>query len=542
MKDVVEPGKLACGPLVEDQGMAPVSSSHPREFRKLLEAFHDGIVIAHDGRIVFENEAILTILGHDGVAPRPTGAPRLVRCLLSRVTRSARSQLASALIRVARGAASALECEVPLSIDQRAKFVRFFLDSISFQGRPSLMVTARDVTEYREIKELLNRSERMAAIGTLAAGVAHEINNPLSYVTTNIAYAVERVRYLDQILLGSSVQIESPSTLRLLLGPLLHALKEAHDGSHRVATIVRDLRTLSRETGGERVVVDLSRTLDVALHMAEQTYRYRAQFISDYLGVGLVWGTETRLIQVFLNLIVNAAQAFERDDPRNNLVIIRGAIEGKTTVIEVEDNGPGIAREHHEKIFSPFFTTKPVGEGTGLGLSICHGIVYSLGGTISLESEPGLGAKFRVCLETAEHESPPSKPRRTSMRPQGRARVLIIDDEILLLRSLARLLQEHHDITTARNGREGLDQIQNSGPFDLVLCDLMMPEMTGMDLYEALRRQAPEMAERFVFLTGGAFSERARTFLASIDNPKLEKPIEPHLLRNIVATFLSGID
>jgi signal transduction histidine kinase len=516
---------------------SPSSNSH--EVRRVLEAVHDGIVIAHEGGVAFKNEAMRALLVREEPVLRVQSPARLIRFLLNQVARSDRSQLASALLRVLQGKEPAVECEVRVISGEQPRFVIFFVDTVSFGGRPALMITARDVSESRRIKELLNRSERMAAIGTLAAGVAHEINNPLSYLTTNLEYSVERVRYLDQILLGKSVQVESPAKLRMLLGPLLLALKEAHDGSSRVARIVSDLKVLSRESDNEQAPVDLGQAIDTAMNMAERAYCYRARFTRECPEGSSVWGTETRIVQVFLNLLVNAAQAFHDDDPTHNLITIRCSVDRQITIIEVEDNGPGIALEDHEKIFSPFFTTKPVGEGTGLGLSICHGIVYGCGGTVSVESEPGKGAKFRVCLRTCDREAPASVSRRT-LRPSGRARILIVDDEVLLVRSLTRLLQEQHDITTAANGREGLERILEDGPFDLVLCDLMMPEMTGMELFEEVRRQDPQVAEQFVFLTGGAFSEKARTFLASVNNPKLDKPIPPHLLRNIVATVLGA--
>jgi signal transduction histidine kinase/CheY-like chemotaxis protein len=516
-----------------------ISGSGTTEFHRLLDAVHDGIVIVHDEGVAFKNEAMRAVLVREEPTSRVKGVARLIRFLLGLVERSDRSQLASALLRVIRGEESTGSCEVRLTSGKDTRFVSFFVDAITFAGRPSLMLTARDVSDYRRIRELLHRSERMAAIGTLAAGVAHEINNPLSFVTSNLEYSVERVRYLDQILLGRSLQVESPAKLRMLLDPLLLALKEAHDGSSRVARIVGDLKILSRETGNELVPVDLGRSIDTALNMAERAYCYRVRFTSECPVGVCVWGQETRIVQVFLNLLINAAQAFGSDDPTHNLVALRAWVDQNTTIIEVVDNGPGIAQENQAKIFSPFFTTKPVGEGTGLGLSICHGIVYAAGGTISVESAPGNGANFRVCLRTCDREAPASNTRRT-LRPEGRARILIVDDEALLVRSLVRLLQEHHDIATAANGREGLEQILSDGPFDMILCDLMMPDMTGMDLFEEVRRLDPEIAERFVFLTGGAFSERARTFLASVTNTKLDKPIPPHLLRNIVATVLGA--
>src|SRR5690606_13572825 len=176
-------------------------------------------------------------------------------------------------------------------------------------------------------------------------------------------------------------------------------------------------------------------------------------------------------------------------------------VEGEQSIAEVEDNGPGIPEENLERIFDPFFTTKPVGVGTGLGLSICHGLIESMDGSLTVHSEVDKGTTFRVTLRCSQEKAPGSVRKGPSLRPDIRARVLIVDDEPLILRSVARLLRDQHDVETAHNGVEGLAKIRDDGPFDLVVCDLMMPEMTGMDLHQAVQAYNPEIASRFVFLT-----------------------------------------
>jgi CheY-like chemotaxis protein len=402
------------------------------------------------------------------------------------------------------------------------------------------MMTARDVTKERAMTDQLNRAERMASIGTLAAGVAHEINNPLAYVTINIAYCVERLRYIEELLEGRSVKLGSPESLRTLLGPMGQALAEAHQGTSRVATIVRDLRALTRQDSEQEFDVALPLALETAIHMVEPEFRFVATLERDFALAGSVRGNETRIVQVFLNLILNASQAFTTNDPGTNRITLRARSEGPITICEVQDNGPGIAQANLEKIFLPFFTTKPVGVGTGLGLSICHGLVNAMGGTLTVESTPGKGSTFRVALRTAESSAPRSVRRLPSAAPNGRARILLVDDEPLILRSVARLLRDQHDIEVAANGREAYDMLTSGEQFDLVVCDLMMPIMTGMELFEAIAKIDKPLCDKFVFLTGGAFTEGARRFLSTVENPTLDKPVQPNLLRSVVSGVLGG--
>ena len=516
---------------------APPSSKTSREFRRLIDAFHDGVTIFTAGGLAYANDALSELFGYADKVDFFDQRPR--RILTRHTVQGDRRPVLALLLRVLRGHDSHLEDERTIvTVKGERVIVRFYYDAISFEGDPGVMITARDVSGDRAMQEKLSRAERMASVGTLAAGVAHEINNPLAYVTTNIAYCVERIRYIEALLEGQSVRIESPEALRAMLKPMAQALSEAHQGTTRVATIVRDLRALTREDSKLDAPVDLPSALRTAIHMSESEFRYRARLIEEFEGAGVVWGNETRLVQVFLNLIINAAQSFRSDDPDSNCITVRAFSEGTRTICEIEDNGTGITPENLDRIFHPFFTTKPVGVGTGLGLSICHGLVYSMEGTLSVQSESGRGSCFRVSLVKSEDQAPRSAHRLPSNNPVGRARVLVVDDEPLILRSVARLLQDQHDVEIATNGKEALAMMDNFGPFDLVVCDLMMPVMTGMDLHAEIARRDAEAASRFVFLTGGAFTEQARRFLASVDNPTLDKPVQPNLLRSVLSGVL----
>ena len=222
-----------------------------------------------------------------------------------------------------------------------------------------------------------------------------------------------------------------------------------------------------------------------------------------------------RLGQVFLNLISNAVQALEEADVKRNLVRVRSYDEGDYVVVEVMDNGPGIAAEAAPRIFESFFTTKPRGMGTGLGLPISLGIVRSLGGEIIVESRPGQGATFRVRIPATAAAPPPrpSVPETTPSRVFSRRRILAVDDEALLLKAYRRMLSDAHELVTALGGPDALALLQKDACFDVVLCDLQMPEMSGMEFHAAVTKRYPALADRFVFVTGGAFSGDARRFL-----------------------------
>jgi CheY-like chemotaxis protein len=269
--------------------------------------------------------------------------------------------------------------------------------------------------------------------------------------------------------------------------------------------------------------------------MAWHEIRHRARLVKSLADVPPVDANEARLGQVFLNLLVNAAQAIpEGHADTNEVQVSTRTDEAGNAVVEVRDTGVGIEPQVLPRIFDPFFTTKGEG-GTGLGLSISHGTVRALGGRIEVESKHGKGTMFRITL-------PPAKPWRASaqtspsdIRAMARRRVLVIDDEPLVGEAVARSLAEDNDVEIVTDAKHGLARIEAGERFDVILCDLMMPVMTGMDLYAEVVRRAPKLAGKIVFMTGGAFTPRARAFLESVVNPCLEKPLDMAKLRSILA-------
>jgi len=386
-----------------------------------------------------------------------------------------------------------------------------------------------DITERRELQARLLLADRMASVGTLAAGVAHEINNPLSYVIANIDIASQELR-----------KRATPQLMRAL-----DVLGEAKDGAERVRRIVGDLKTFSRADDAIRERVDLRDVVESSINLAMNEIRHRARLVRELGEVPRVDANAGRLGQVVVNLLVNAAQAIPEGDASKNEIRVRTRTDGSgRAVLEIEDTGPGMPPDIRARIFDPFYTTKPVGEGTGLGLTICHGIVAALGGAIEVESDVGSGSLFRVVLPPARESDRvlrapvPSVPVATEPR---RGRVLVVDDEPMIGRAVQLMLEDVHDVVPLVSARDALEHIARGEEYDAVVCDLMMPEMTGMDLYTELSRGWPEVARRVVFLTGGAFTPRARKFLESVPNGRLEKPFEgPALMEAIAIAMRRG--
>ncbi|WP_257454057.1 hybrid sensor histidine kinase/response regulator [Archangium lipolyticum] len=386
------------------------------------------------------------------------------------------------------------------------------------------------VRKLRETHRRLMHTEKMAAVGQLAAGVGHEINNPLAYVTANIGFATEAL---------SSLPPDLPPDVVLELREVSQVLNEAQDGARRVARIVRDLRTFARDDKDEeKQVLRVRQVVEAALKFASTTLRYRARVTWDFQETARVEANEARLVQVFINLLVNAAQAIPEGHADENEIRVTTAMEeGGFVVVEVSDTGKGMGPEVLEHLFEPFFTTKPMGEGTGLGLSISRNIIEGLGGSLTVRSTPGKGSTFRVTLPAARRESTASqsKPRAPVTGQKGGC-VLVVDDEPLVGASAQRILRSLCDVVVVTSCREALALVEAGRRFDLVLCDLMMPQMTGMELHEELSRRAPDVAARMLFLTGGAFTPDAQRFLSK--RRWLEKPIDNEALRTCVAEWL----
>jgi len=382
------------------------------------------------------------------------------------------------------------------------------------------IVSVIDMTAEHELQQRLLLAERMSAIGTLTASIIHEIKNPLTFVWNHL----RSLRQSSDALPATAAQL----------------LEEAYEGAERIRVISNEIGLLSHGGDGTEVeAVNLKQVLDSAIRIAHPEIQHRAKVVREYEeGRLYVRGSRTRVSQVFLNLIVNAAQAIDPGDREQNTITIRArSTERDRLCIEVQDTGPGISPQLLRRIFDPFVTTKPAGRGTGLGLSICRRIVHSLEGTIEIQSHPGQGTVARVVLPKATGAQrpltvPPPSISAIRRAAGGRLSILVVDDEPVIARLIQKALV-NHDVTTASDGREAV-ALMGEHAYDVILCDLIMPEMTGMDVYRAALQRATPMNDRIVFMTGGAFTQRARDFLESVPNLRIEKPFElGHLERTI---------
>jgi PAS domain S-box-containing protein len=379
-----------------------------------------------------------------------------------------------------------------------------------------------DLTREKAANEQLMISDRMASIGMLAAGVAHEINNPLAAIMANLELA------------HRDLTAQAPDS------ELVDMLNDARIAAERVRLIVRDLKIFSRHEEVRSGPVDVNRVLESSIRMAWNEIRHRAQLQKDFAPNLVVQGAESRLGQVFLNLMVNAAQAIPEGKVESHLIRVTSRIDERGWVcVEVSDSGSGITADQLGQLFRPFFTTKPEGIGTGLGLVICHRIVTALGGEIQVESKPGQGSTFRVLLPPAHGTAASPQPTAPAPAPR-RARVLVVDDEPQLAPAIGRMLEAEHEVSINTSAADALGRVLGGERFDLILCDLMMPQMTGMQLHAALVEKAPTQAERMVFLTGGAFTPGARAFLEAVPNEYLEKPFDREQLRALVNRKVSA--
>lgn len=509
------------------------SSAPEQAFRKLVEGAPDGIVISRDAVILYANPAAVGLLGYEN-------ASEMVGLSMGAFLDPAALTTMRMRLQRMRETGEPLTQREYSAIRRDGSTVTVEISSIfiEFEGAPAVLAFARDVTERSRLRAQLAHADRLASLGMMAAGVAHEINNPLAFV-----------------MLAADMLEREPGVLARETSSEL--VRNIRTGVRRIAAIVRDLRTFGQYEDDPASSVDLSTVFESVASITAHEVRPRARLRREHGPLPPVLGVAMRLEQVFVNLLLNAAHAIE-EGRADGEIVISATARIHDVVVEITDNGHGIEPKLLPRIFEPFVTTKG-GAGVGLGLSICRDIVLRWGGKIEASSVLGSGTTLRVTLplatssraaevasmlrgnDAAESAPPPPSSIQTrspasSTRPLGvRRRVLVIDDEPLTV-SMTMLAFRTHDVVGETDALAGLDHILGERPFDLILCDLMMPGLTGMDIYERVARERPGVERSIVFMSGGAYTERARSFLKSLPNRLLLKPLSAAKLEELLST------
>lgn len=395
------------------------------------------------------------------------------------------------------------------------------------------VVVFRDITERKRLETRLSMAERMASIGTMAAGMAHEINNPLAAVLGNVGYALEGLTRLVS---------QTDGELGVGLREVREALGDAEEAGSRIMRIIEDLKRLSRLERVDRELLDLPDVIDAAVRVCEHQLRHCATLQRRLGTTPFVHAAESQLVQVLTNLLINAAQAIGQGNASREIIEIKTSSDNSgNAVMEVSDSGPGISKAELGRIFDPFYSSKPIGRGMGLGLSISHNIITSLDGEITVESTPGVGTTFRIVLPAALAPAAEAVavPTEKAAPRTSAGRILVIDDEPVVRRLVKRLLAPH-EVVLEGDGRVALALLDAGEQFDVILCDLMMPNFSGVDVYAAVARSHPDLLGRMIFLTGGTFSQASTEFLDTIPNPVLTKPFAAADLLALIELQLPG--
>jgi PAS domain S-box-containing protein len=487
-------------------------------FARIVDDAPDGILVSRNGMVLYANHAASLLLGHE--AP----ASLVGQTMATFLDEDSLVAMRRRIEQVQTGG-TAVPREYPAMRRDGVRIVAEIVSTVvEFDGETAMLAFARDVTERSQLQSQLAHSDRLAAMGVIAAGVAHEINNPLGFI--RLATEV-----FERKLSGTGAATE-----------LVALARDLREGVDRIGSIVQDLRVFGRYEDEPLAPVDPVAALDAASRLVSHEIVPRARLLREIDG-GLppVLGVAGRLEQVFVNLLLNAGFAFP-DNGTLGEIVVTGRATDTTVIFEVTDNGPGMAPEVLQHIFEPFFSMKRAGGGTGLGLSICRGIVERTGGKLTARSEVGEGTTMRVVLPRALAEvvSEPASAPRTPVSTR-RLDVLVVDDEKLIVDLVRRLLEGKHAVVGETDARRALALLlTEKAHFDVVLCDLMMPELTGMDLYEEVVRVRPELASRFVFITGGSYTDRTSNFLGSVKT-RLMKPFSASSLSQAIAEVAKNL-
>jgi PAS domain S-box-containing protein len=489
-------------------------------FRFLVESAPDGVVILKRGVIVFINPKAAHLLGVGSV---DSALGRPIAAFQPPEDAALAGQRIAAMLRDG--------VEFPpseygvLGVPGRVVEIKSIV--CEWDGEQAVLAFARDVTERNAIQRRFVESDRLAALGTLAAGVAHEINNPLTYAQLS-AYHVARL-------------LKTAGLPDEILVPVRDYLENIEHGIARIASITQSLRSFTKDDAGAPGPVDLDLVLTRALKMVDNDLRHAARLVREAAPLPAVAGNAARLEQVFVNVLINAIKALPPDPDRPHEIHVAAEQVKDRVTVTIRDTGCGIPAALRGRIFEPFFTTRDVGRGMGLGLSVSKTIVENQGGEIEVDSVENVGTTVRVHLPAHRASAAAARPASAAAEvappaaaiASPRRRVLVVDDEALICHSIQRLLSETHDVAVATTGSDALALVASSR-FDFILCDVMMPDMNGHELYRQVAAQHPGLERRFVFMTG-ALAPGVAQALEELPTPWLAKPFEIEDVLELIA-------
>lgn len=495
-------------------------AARERWFSTTLRSIGDAVLTTDaDERVTFMNPAAEALLG----AHADAALGRAVEELL-RVEGGPAVQAVGALRAVMRSRAPKILEDARIDSPCGAVEIEGTVAPLADEaGTPTgTVMVFRDVSERRRLEKRLATAERLAAIGTMVAGMQHELNNPLATVVANLQFVVDlaKARAANDAEMNEAVA----------------ALHDASEGAERIRRVVDDLRHFSRADDTARGPVDVVLAIQSAARITAHAVRHHATIRWDLTPTPPVLATEAQLTRVFVNLLLSAAQATGDGRAEQHVIALVSRTDAAgRAVAELTHDGAELTPDEIRHAFDP----TPGSES--LALAICQGIVASLGGEIEVESGRGAGTTYRVTLPPAPRSTAstvaPRGAATASGRPRARARILVVDDEPAIGHALRRMLGRDHDVVLETDAQAALDLLVNDR-FDVVFCDLMMPRLSGMELFTALSERSPEQAERVVFLTGGAFSPRSEEFLEAHHARCLPKPFTREAVTDVVRNLV----
>lgn len=529
------------GRLVGHERLAPRSvTSKLHGLKRYLEALHDGV---GDAVIGVDDQLRVYFLNSTACALFEVAEETVVATPLTSVFNVDEDHH---LIKTTQRVLRSGERTKPFEMELENTFLRVSAAGLtSADDRATALVVARDVTDLRAAEEerisliaQLHQADKMAALGQLTAGISHEINNPLAAILPNLKTLQDSTELLLSAPgLGEYLARGANDDVREAAEEMPGIIEDCAYAADRIRSITREMCQFAHPNRGNGERVQIEDLLESALCLASSELRFKARVVREYGKTRPVVVDPTKMSQAFVNILLNAAQALDESGAGTHWVRVLTRERHDGVEVRIANSGPPIPKEVQSRIFEPFYTTKEVGKGTGLGLSITYDSVRRHGGTIEVRSEPDQPTVFTLWFPWNTGVSTKSEVAdRVEERVSGR--VLIVDDEKILRRSFRRILADQHEVMVVSNAERALALLAQGERFDVLLCDLIMPGMSGMDFFYAVQRQWPELAARFVFLTGGTFSPEAREFLTQVENMRAFKPLDSNQLKQLVARCL----